>query len=230
MASTYALPVSAMPHSHGHGHVHSHSHTPSFSPSKLGPGGQKTANTSRALQQERSNGSLHSHAHSESFYSYGNNQERPQNFEQFRINTDVTQQIQNNTLTTGRAYAEQSPCDLIPRYSQSDGYEADHMTAGHPYQDNEDYDHSHHDQTHPDHAGRDHSHHGHTHHVNQSHGHSHCSVEKRSRFTRTMLLYTERWTLLHSILKEKDSRRIFYFMTCVQPFPFRGCLTNIAAA
>jgi hypothetical protein len=30
-----------------------------------------------------------------------------------------------------------------------------------------------------------------------------------------VLPYTESWPLLHSIMKEKDSRRIFYFMRCV---------------
>jgi hypothetical protein len=30
------------------------------------------------------------------------------------------------------------------------------------------------------------------------------------------LPYTKGWTLLHSILKDKDSRRIFYFMRCVR--------------
>jgi hypothetical protein len=45
-----------------------------------------------------------------------------------------------------------------------------------------------------------------------------------------VLPYTERWTLLHSILKDKDSRRIFYFMTCVQQFPSRGRFTDTVAA
>jgi zinc transporter 5/7 len=205
MASTYALPVSAMPHSHGHGHVHSHSHTPSFSPSKLGAGGQKAANGSRALRQERSNGSLHSHAHSESLFNYGNNQERAQNFEQFRTNTDLPTQIQTNNLVPGGVYAEQHPYELSPTYSQSNGYEAGQAVASQP---------------HHDHADHDHSHHDHAHHDRTSHSHSHGAVEKRSRFTSTVLQYTERWTLLHSILKEKDSRRIFYFMTCVPHFPF----------
>jgi len=215
MASTYALPVSAMPHSHGHSHVHSHSHTPSFSPSKLGPGGQKTANTSRALRQERSNGSLHSHAHSESFYNHENNQERAQNFEQSRTITDVTPQIQNNSLTTSGVYAEQRPDDLPPTYSQPYGYEDGQAVTSHP---------------HNDHANHDHSHHDHTHHDHASHGHSRSSAEKRSRFTRTLLQYTERWTLLHSVLKEKDSRRIFYFMRCVQQFLFRRSSADTVAA
>lgn len=36
-----------------------------------------------------------------------------------------------------------------------------------------------------------------------------------SRFSRFILESTHKWPLLHSILAEKDSRRIFYFMWCV---------------
>ncbi|KAK1771554.1 cation efflux family-domain-containing protein [Phialemonium atrogriseum] len=36
---------------------------------------------------------------------------------------------------------------------------------------------------------------------------------ERSRFTSLLLPYTSRWPLLHAIVAEKDSRRIFYFMT-----------------
>ena len=36
---------------------------------------------------------------------------------------------------------------------------------------------------------------------------------ERSKFTSFVLPLTERWPLIHTILVEKDSRRIFYFMT-----------------
>ena len=36
---------------------------------------------------------------------------------------------------------------------------------------------------------------------------------ERSKFTSFVLTLTERWPLIHTILVEKDSRRIFYFMT-----------------
>lgn len=196
MASTYALPGSAMPHSHSHshshGHVHSHSHTPSFSPSKLGPGGQKAANTSRALRQERSIGSLHSHTYSE---SNGYNQERAHNAEQFRTSADLLPRIQNSNVPLGGAYSEQRPYEFPPVYSQSNGYETSQAPTSKIH--------------------HDHSHHGHAHHDHVTHSHSHGAAEKRSMFTRALLSYTEGWMLLHSILKEKDSRRIFYFMRCV---------------
>ena len=55
--------------------------------------------------------------------------------------------------------------------------------------------------------------HNHTHH-NHHHGHSHTHKEP-SRVTKTILHFCEPYPLLYSILKERDSRRIFYFMTYV---------------
>ena len=48
-------------------------------------------------------------------------------------------------------------------------------------------------------------HHGHT-------SHSHATDESVSKLTSTLLRLTADWPLLHSILLEKDSRRILYFM------------------
>ena len=63
------------------------------------------------------------------------------------------------------------------------------------------------------------SHHPHGH----TNGHGHHHEEKvhsehhavPSRISRYFLTKSKRWPLLHSILVEKDSRRIFYFMMCV---------------
>ncbi|GAB1319214.1 Putative zinc transporter msc2 [Madurella fahalii] len=49
-----------------------------------------------------------------------------------------------------------------------------------------------------------------------SHSHSHHHHDhsaQRSKFTSLLLQYTSRWPLLHAVLTEKDSRRIFYFMS-----------------
>lgn len=51
--------------------------------------------------------------------------------------------------------------------------------------------------------------HDHDHH---SHKHSHAA-EPRSKFTSLLLPLVMRWPLVHTIMAEKDSRRIFYFMT-----------------
>lgn len=41
---------------------------------------------------------------------------------------------------------------------------------------------------------------------------AHDHSAERSRFTNLLLPYTARWPLLHTVMTEKDSRRIFYFM------------------
>ncbi|KAI9706106.1 MAG: putative zinc transporter msc2 [Candelina mexicana] len=56
------------------------------------------------------------------------------------------------------------------------------------------------------------SHHIHHEHDHHAHSHTHTDVP-RSRFTSFLLYNAQAWPLLHGILVEKDSRRIFYFMT-----------------
>ncbi|KOS17451.1 putative zinc transporter cis4 [Escovopsis weberi] len=62
------------------------------------------------------------------------------------------------------------------------------------------------------------------------HGRIHENPDKRSLFTRTLLAFTARFPLLHAILVEKDSRRIFYFMALNFAFmtiqAFYGYLTD----
>ena len=58
-----------------------------------------------------------------------------------------------------------------------------------------------------------HKHHHH-HRVDEHHAKNH--ELKSSKLTTLLLKWSQRWPLLHSILLEKDSRRIFYFMRYVQ--------------
>ncbi|ELQ38516.1 cation efflux protein/ zinc transporter [Pyricularia oryzae Y34] len=46
-----------------------------------------------------------------------------------------------------------------------------------------------------------------------THVHDHGSSAERSRFTNLILPFPAKWPLLHAIVTEKDSRRIFYFMS-----------------
>ncbi|KAG6270364.1 hypothetical protein E4U46_005793 [Claviceps purpurea] len=68
------------------------------------------------------------------------------------------------------------------------------------------------------HDNHSHSHsHNHEHSHDHSHDHSHShkageSKAPRSLFTRTLLRHTAGYPILHAILMEQDSRRIFYFM------------------
>lgn len=80
--------------------------------------------------------------------------------------------------------------------------------------------HSHGDHSHSHSHVHHHSHHDHDFHTGHGHGHVHAhrtddGKVERSLFTRTLLPYTARFPILHAILVEKDSRRIFYFMTYV---------------
>ena len=64
--------------------------------------------------------------------------------------------------------------------------------------------------SHHDHVSHGHSSHGHSH--GHGHEHHHHHEQKQSAFTKYIVHSVEHWPLLHSILIEKDSRRIFYFM------------------
>jgi solute carrier family 30 (zinc transporter), member 5/7 len=55
----------------------------------------------------------------------------------------------------------------------------------------------------PDHANLQHNHHDHS--------------AERSTFTNFLLRYTATFPVLHQIMTDKDSRRIFYFMTYEEP-------------
>lgn len=61
-----------------------------------------------------------------------------------------------------------------------------------------------------------HNHHHHVHDHDQHPGHRELNP---SKLTAVLLNLSQRWPLLHSILAEKDSRRIFYFMRYLQRLP-----------
>lgn len=61
-----------------------------------------------------------------------------------------------------------------------------------------------------------HSHHDHQHNHNHQHPTTKLHASKPSVLTAFLLRTFQHWPLLYSILAEKDSRRIFYFMTLVQ--------------
>jgi zinc transporter 5/7 len=177
MASSYALPASAMTHghNHGHGHLHSHSHS---------PGRQYSANSPRSLKSERSNGSLHAHSLSESHLEPDHTHSHHHNHSRVREPSPspyLPTPPNSNGLPPIAAFEKQTyqTYELSPALSQASPYEP-------PSQ---------------------HDHHEH------SHNHTATSpAAPRSRFTSFLLPFMLRWPLLHTILAEKDSRRIFYFM------------------
>lgn len=50
--------------------------------------------------------------------------------------------------------------------------------------------------------------------------HAHDLSAERSTFTNLLLPFTAKWPLLHTVMTEKDSRRIFYFMRYVLCVPY----------
>lgn len=59
----------------------------------------------------------------------------------------------------------------------------------------------------------------------RAHSHAHHHHDhgvKRSKFTGLLLRYTPAWPLLHAVVVEKDSRRIFYFMRSVAGYASHG--------
>ena len=205
MASTYALPVSPLPHaphthyrqhSHGgHTHSHSNSYNRSSSPSKLAPAGSRPAYTPKTPLT----GNMHSRTQSAHLPSH--------------LNLDVDRHTvspvsEDPPLLSGDdkplgyegedgPYPSDQP--TTPLYSKFTGVDFSQPADDHPHND-----HAHH--------GHSHSHGDHSHDDHVCQGHNPKAVEPRSRFTTFMLKRTLNFPLLQSILLEKDSRRIFYFM------------------
>jgi zinc transporter 5/7 len=177
MASSYALPASAMTHSHGHGHLHAHSHSPSR---------QYSANTPRSLRQERSNGSLHSHSQSESHLDHDHSHSHRHAHSRERSPSPYLPNPPNSNGMPPIAAFEKQVYKPSPAPSQLGTFEP-HLNSVNVIP----HEHNHHSHAHPPPP----------------------PVEQpRSKITSFLLPFVLRWPLLHTILAEKDSRRIFYFM------------------
>lgn len=208
MASTYAIPTPQPQSSHshfrhnqpGHGHSHSHSHShqhkPS-SPSKLAPTSARSAYAPRVMQ----NGGLYSsHARNYSLggmdaYKVPPVQEHPDDplnipsFSGFPPN-GAREMGQGG----GNGHARKSSA----LYEEFTGVDYGQVVDEHKHHEH----------------GHDHLHDGHSHgHGESCGGHGHAAkAEARSRATKFLLNRTKNWSLLQTILLEKDSRRIFYFI------------------
>ena len=165
-----------------HGHVHSHSHSPSRQP-------QYSANTPRTLRQEKSNGSLHAHSHSEPHHEHARSHSPSHRHER---EPSPLRYLPTPPYSNGLAPGpfENQTYEPSPALSQVGSYEPP-LKAVNVLPHDHDHNYDHHDRSHAPHAK---------------------SVEPRSRFTSFMLPFVLRWPLLHTIISDKDSRRIFYFM------------------
>ncbi|KAK6585250.1 hypothetical protein PZA11_001977 [Diplocarpon coronariae] len=216
MASSYALPVSAMSHGHAaHGRVHSHSHSPSrkYAPS-----------TKASRSSDRSDDSLHSHSHthSESYL------DRVHDHGHHGHSRSPSPSPSRNFMR------EQTSSYYLPTPPNSNNIS--------PIAEFEKHDHIHRlDEPSPalSHSGAFESalnsinvvphQHGHDHH-GHFHPTAHPVEQPRSKFTSLLLPLVLRWPLLHTILADKDSRRIFYFIllnfTFMMVQAFYGFVTN----
>lgn len=184
MASTYALPASAMTHNHGHrghGHLHSHSHSP----------GRPYSNTPRASRPDLQSSSLHSHSQSESHagheHSVGHNHAPDRGYGYTR------EYSPSPYLPTPPDSNSLPPISSFEKHTRDSSHSLASMGSFEP----------------PLNAVNIIPHgHGHSH----IHPHAAPIEQPRSRFTSFILPFVMRWPLLHTILAEKDSRRIFYFM------------------
>jgi len=182
MASSYALPASAIHHSHHGNHMHSQSVSHS-------PRGH-TTNHARSLKQERANGSLHGQAQSEShlphIHEHGH--------EEHDHHRDSSPYLPSTHKHDARSPSPSPYVDDTYEPAPLSSYQNPLSVKVHAHDDhgyNHDHDHDHH------------------------HGHNHStatSVGPRSRFTTFLLPFVLRWPLVHTIMADKDSRRIFYFM------------------
>ncbi|KAF7558390.1 hypothetical protein G7046_g5757 [Stylonectria norvegica] len=217
MASSYALPVSALPHVHQH-HMHSHTRTQSQT-SQGSP--LRTAMSNGSISRSEDEINEHAHNHNHSLGSSYDQYDRNYSYTSNNGAMLSREKVPPPALNTMQGWTEEKTAGgksvLTP------GPETANMPYSPPATyDNHDHDHGHahhhdHDHTHDhDHSGHDHGHdHDHNNGPSHSpaHNHDYENAAKRSLFTKMLLPYTAQFPILHAIMIEKDSRRIFYFMT-----------------
>lgn len=215
MDSAYSLPTAAIPiHHHSSSeHLHHHSHTHSHSPPSLGsfpPSIPAKTDENRPIgasfgsSRRQSLGHRHSHTHDGNHSSYRANSNQPL---ATRPNlptipsSSVVPSADGHWRTSSTAGGKPL---ITPTHGSFD--------AAAMYQPPEAQSHTHHDHDH-----------GHEH----EHGpHGHDQTAERSKFTALLLPYTSRYPLLHAIMTDKDSRRIFYFMSYVSPLTLYDTCTH----
>lgn len=189
MASTYVLPGTTMPTSHRH-HGHKHGHSRSRSPSSLGSLNRSFKMDSSfgipspSLDDEHDDEHDHDHDHGHS-HSHSHSHSEP--------HTHDHGSSHSHTHPANSMQPRQNiPAPLLP----SNGWKTTstsmgkHLITPITASISEQYEA-------PETQGSE-----------PPHDHS----AERSRFTNMLLPYTSKWPILHAVMTEKDSRRIFYFM------------------
>lgn len=186
MTSSYALPTTAIPqfHTNSPGHMHSHSNSNSHSPS--------ASLSSLHAPRSRKDSRARSHAHDRQDHGHSHGDSHDHDHDHDHGHDHSHSHSRDRSGTNGNR--SRKPPPLAPsghwRMESTAGGTSlltptdPKFDIGREYQ--------------PPTASKDHAPHG--------------PVE-RSKFTTLLLPLTERWPLIHTILVEKDSRRIFYFMS-----------------
>ena len=211
MASSYALPSSGLPlhahHQHIHSHSHSHSHptaplnalrsTMNGEPNSHGHGETPSHNHNHGHSHSVGGGHSHSHTHAHS-----------------NTNGHAVQaqkRIPPKSLSSLGGWTTESTAGgrtiLTPTSTNFPSYEPPDQSGG--------ISHVHHGHNHSHDHGHDHGH-DHNHGQHEGHHDHHDHTAERSIFTGLVLRYTSGWPLLHTIMTDKDSRRILYFMRFVE--------------
>jgi hypothetical protein len=188
MASSYVLPASAMTHSHhGHAHAHAHAHSHSHSPShSRSPSRQLSYSANTPISLKQERSNGSLHSYSYSESHHDHGHEHSHSHSHGH-ERGTSPYVEASLYNT-----EPEPRPGKQALPQFDPNASPVKTDNIPL--------------------HEHDHYGH------NHGHSRPTVaaaEPQSRFTSFVLPLALRWPLLHTILAEKDSRRIFYFMRCV---------------
>ncbi len=184
MASAYALPTAAIPQHHHHSSEHVHSHNHSHSHS----------HSHTLSQSPPTRGHFGS---SRSFLNEHRDMDRSHSRGRASDPSQLPYQASSAHLTHSRT-------NLVPSLAPS-GYgdgKPDSISnprtlsapANETFEVERKYDA-------PPHSGPHH------------HGHSHGEPKACSKFTEFLLPYTSKWPILHAVMTERDSRRIFYFMS-----------------
>lgn len=183
MAAPYVLPSSALPHAH-----HQHLHSPSRSPSSLSAWRTSMSRETLPVHFEDD-----AHGHDRASPGHPHNR--------------MPSQTSNTSATLMRDRPAPAALDTLDGWSQEKTAGGKFVLTPAPGTETTPYSppRQHHHHHHPPRSG---DHHGDAHAPHQAHD----QKSRPSLFTRTLLPHTARFPLLHAILVEKDSRRIFYFM------------------
>ncbi|KAK4152157.1 cation efflux family-domain-containing protein [Chaetomidium leptoderma] len=188
MASSYALPAAGLSSHHHHGQDHdcSHSHAHSHSNSHSHSHSHTSSLPSLSPSRSRKDSraaGAHSHARSH---------QHDANQSQYRANSNVPMQID---VPPPLESSTQWKLESTPGGQSLLSPTVASFDAAGVYE--------------PPVASRSRSH-SHSHHHHHDH---HDKSAQRSKFTSLLLGYTSSWPLLHTVMTNKDSRRIFYFMS-----------------